>query len=72
MPAALLALQSDEVEVLNAEDAEEIRGQWWLRIPNPSGYVFFQGHGQPFVLKFLTVSAYNPNRVLGLRFTIGH
>ena len=71
LPAALQALEAGQPQVLARQQAQEIRGQWWIEFANRNGSIFFQGVGSPFSLSLLTDSRYDPNRYVGLRVTIG-
>jgi hypothetical protein len=71
LPAALVALDAEPTEILNTEQAREVRGQWWINLPMNYGAVFFQGVGSPFQLDVITEHQYYPGYLAGVRITIG-
>jgi hypothetical protein len=69
LPLAFRALQGDTSQILSEKQAEEIRGQWLIRIPLQTGVVSYWGRGAGFTLQMRTQSrSYPPYQVTwGLR-----
>jgi hypothetical protein len=70
-PLALRALDVAPSQVLSEQQAERVRGQWWISLPLRSGSVYFQGIGSPFRLYVVTESGTVPGVNVGLRITVG-
>ena len=71
LPAALQAIGQQDVEVLSAEEAHEVRGEWYLNLNLPLVVTSINGQGN-FGANILTLSGgKNPGRPILIRVWIG-
>ena len=71
LPLALKALGADQTEILNVQEANQVRGQWWIFIPRTAGDISYQGVGSAAPIYLNLQSESFPPAMVGLRIIVG-